>query len=320
MAVRNKITYDTQFRFQLEPYSGISSRTTCPSCGQKNKFSSFVDVTTGERVGNDFGRCERVEHCGYIKVPTGDDIKNKTLEVNSNEVLDKFRVKDIVNLIDSKYVVKSLNGDVDNFTQFLLDNFDKEKVELILKRYRVGHITMWDSPATIFWQIDKDFDTRTGKIILYNIKTGKRIKEPFSYITWIHSPLKDNLFGDNNSFYLNQCFFGEHLLNDNPKTINVVESEKTAILCSVLNTNTYWIATGGLNNINEEKLKPFKDKELIFHPDKGKAFNEWSKKLKPFMKDYNIKISDFVEKKDELQVGEDIGDFIINNYAKNFKK
>ncbi|MCA9749039.1 MAG: hypothetical protein KC414_08030 [Romboutsia sp.] len=312
-----KVIYSTQPRIRLEPYKGRNSRTTCPSCGQKNKFSHFIDVTTGLRIGDEFGRCERVEHCGYTKSPTGDDLKGQSLEVSSNDVLEAFRAKDITNILESKFVTKSMNETLDNFSGYLYNNFNNEIVKKILIRYKVGCVKKWDSDATVFWQIDRDFDVRTGKIMLYNYQTGKRVKNPFNHISWAHTPYKENDFGDNADYCLTQCFFGEHLLNEEGiEEFNVVESEKTAILCSIAKPSSYWIATGGLMNINEERLLPFIDKKLTFYPDKGLAYKEWEKKLKPFMKDFNITISDFVEKITTLNNGDDIGDFIIQKYTK----
>lgn len=45
---------------------------------------------------------------------------------------------------------------------------------------------------------------------------------------------------------LPQCLFGEHLLKKYPnKTVALVESEKTAIICSALMPDYIWLATGG---------------------------------------------------------------------------
>lgn len=42
--------------------------------------------------------------------------------------------------------------------------------------------------------------------MLYNPTTGKRIKEPYNHVTWVHSVLHKE------DYNLKQCFFGEHLL------------------------------------------------------------------------------------------------------------
>ena len=78
--------------------------------------------------------------------------------------------------------------------------------------------------------------------MLYNAHSGKRVKEPFSHITWAHKVL--NL----HNFSLKQCFFGEHLLNEY-KPIAIVESEKTAIIASAYIPKFNWIAVGSLNNL-----------------------------------------------------------------------
>ena len=67
-------------RFILEPYKGLDSRFTCPSCRKKHSFTRYVDITTGNYIGDDFGRCSREINCGYIKSPTGNDIKNKEMD------------------------------------------------------------------------------------------------------------------------------------------------------------------------------------------------------------------------------------------------
>ena len=42
--------------------------------------------------------------------------------------------------------------------------------------------------------------------MLYDPTTGKRVKEPFNHISWVHKVIKQP------EFELKQCLFGEHLL------------------------------------------------------------------------------------------------------------
>jgi hypothetical protein len=119
-------------------------------------------------------------------------------------------------------------------------------------------------------------------------------------------------FGVGVDYSLRQCFFGEHLLSVfDTDTVQVVESEKTAIIASIVAPDKFYVATGGLQNINEERLLPFKDKKLIFHPDKGKAVDLWKDKVAPFMSNYSIKVSEFLEKKEEVGEGDDLADYIL---------
>ena len=63
--------------------------------------------------------------------------------------------------------------------------------------------------------------------MLYNPDTGKRIKEPYNHITWVHTLLHKS------GFNMKQCFFGEHLLAaDKTCPVALVESEKTALIAS----------------------------------------------------------------------------------------
>jgi len=306
-------------RFILEPYKGLDSRFTCPSCRKKHSFTRYVDITTGNYFGDDFGRCSREINCGYIKSPTGKDIKNKELFVDSSKVKKEFiNLTDRISLIDSKLMLRSLSEyKNNNFIKFLLKYFDSEQVNKVIEKYKIGTSNKWKG-ATIFWQIDKEWDVRTGKIMLYDEDTGKRVKKPYNHITWVHNPDKDLKEKSITDFNLKQCFFGEHLINDSVKNYSIVESEKTAILCSLLNPKITWLATGGLQNINEERLLPLKDKKLIFYPDKGEAYNKWCDKLEIFMNDYDIKVSDILNKDERLEEGEDLADLglIKLNYKK----
>ena len=56
----------------------------------------------------------------------------------------------------------------------------------------------------------------------YDDKTGHRIKEPHSLVTWVHSEQKLP------DFTFRQCFFGEHLLTDKTTTKTVaIDEQKT---------------------------------------------------------------------------------------------
>jgi len=308
-----KVVFSTTPRFALEKYRGSKTRFKCPRCRIKGTFARYVDITTGEYIDDNVGRCNRETECGYHTPPSGNQLGEKQISVLSNEVLPQYLENRMTNLIDSKYVTRHV-GNSDNFSQFLLKGFNKEKVRASLLKYRIGNIDYWGGKSTIFFQIDQSFDVRTGKIMLYDDKTGKRKKKPFNHITWVHTAL--NKANESADFNLTQCFFGEHLLSTSKLgTYKVVESEKTAVIASILDQKCNWIATGGLQNINEQRLLPFKDKELIFVPDKGEAFSKWKAKLEPFMGDYNIRVTNMVESL-PITDGEDIADYIIQKHYK----
>ena len=113
----------------------------------------------------------------------------------------------------------------------------------------------------------------------YDPATGHRIKDENQpgRINWLHSVLKrkKKLPKD---WQLTQCLFGEHLLPRYPdKTVALVESEKTAIICSALMPQYLWLATGGKSGLTPERLSALKGRKVIVFPDTD-AFKDWQQK------------------------------------------
>ena len=72
--------------------------------------------------------------------------------------------------------------------------------------------------------------------------------------------------------------FGEHLLLEHPgMPIALVESEKTAVICSGLMHQYLWLATGGKSCIND-RLLVLQGRKIIAFPDID-GFKEWTEKL-----------------------------------------
>src|SRR5690349_7136627 len=63
--------------------------------------------------------------------------------------------------------------------------FDQDTVKRLIADYRIGTSKHWYG-ATVFWQIDVKDEVRTGKTMLYNVETCKRVKYPYSHIAWVH--------------------------------------------------------------------------------------------------------------------------------------
>jgi hypothetical protein len=197
-----------------------------------------------------------------------------------------------------------------NFVMFLLNYFNTKEVGKVLELYHIGTSNRWNG-ATIFWQIDNYFNIRDGKIMLYD-NSGKRVKKPTNCISWVHCKLgidKENI---------RYCLFGLHRINeDYSKTITIVESEKTAIIMSIILPNFIWLATGNKGNLKEALLKPLKNREIILHPDKGE-FKDWNKVvLQLKAKGYKIAISEMLEQMD-FKEGYDLADYFVNERNNTF--
>lgn len=309
----------TNFRYILEPYKGISSRYVCPECKQRNKtFALYIDTETGQHINSNVGRCNRETSCGYHYSPKQYFTDNNISNDRSNFQL---RVKPKVievkpNFIEPELLKASLqNYDANNFIIYLNSLFGKEITNGLISKYFIGTSKYWNN-ATVFWQIDTKGKIRTGKIMLYNNTTGKRVKEPHSFIQWIHSALKLE------NFQLRQSLFGEHLITDNQKTIALCESEKTAIIASVYFPKFVWLACGQLQGLTIDKCKILEGRKVILYPDL-KAFDKWSSKADELSHIAKFTVSNLLERKatdTEKQQGFDLADYLIKFDLATFLK
>ena len=307
--------------FSLEKYHGISSRHTCPSCGGKRCFTLYVDEA-GEPLDPKVGRCDHESGCGYHYKPKdyfrdhpeidGKDWREeepewlkKALEKRKQEQQKKLCT------IPFDIVAKSVRPDiVSSFTMFLLRLFDDQTVVKLVHQYQLGVTRAGD---VVFFQIDCEGRCRTGKIMKYDPESGHRIKDEKTKgrINWVHSLMKytDALPKE---WELTQCLFGEHLLPEYPdKPVALVESEKTAVICSAVMPEYIWLATGGKSQFNE-RLNVLQSRDIIAFPDVD-GYETWTEKA-AFLPHLNIKVSNLLQKnatEEEREQHIDIADWLI---------
>jgi rubredoxin len=302
-------------RFILEPYKSLKSRFVCPNCQKREKtFSLYIDTESGEHLAPNVGRCNSESSCGYHYSPK-QYFEDNNIKIDNKDFVPRSRTFVLpkpknTSYIDSSVFKQSLQGyEKNNFVEFLNNRFGAEATTQAIERYFIGTSKHWNG-ATIFWEIDVNGRIRTGKIMLYNTETCKRVKEPFNHIHWVHSLLKiDN-------YELEQCYFGEHLLKDKIKPIAIVESEKTAIISSMYLPNFIWLAVGSLTNLNKGKCEVLRGRNVVLFPDTD-GFEKWSVKAKEF----NFKVSDLLERKatdEQKKQGLDIADYLLNFDIKDF--
>ncbi len=267
-----------KFKYQLDP---SSKKFVCPQC-EKRRFVRVID-DLGNYVSAEFGRCDRSSSCGYYKYPQKKDSELK-LDLTQRKVA-KFSIKNgPPSIIPEPYFQQSLKGySINPFFQYLCATFNKQDADNVCAKYFVGTSKLWGG-ATVFWQISKDNQIRSGKIIKYDTITGKRIKEPRTLMTWVHVILKLK------EFNLKQVLFGEHLLSLFPqKAVCIVESEKTAIIMALKHPNYLWLATGSKQEFKIEKLKVLSGRKVLVFPDTD-AFEEWKKKAGIISKQLNLNL------------------------------
>lgn len=307
-------------RYTLEPYKGMNTRYHCPGCQQRDKtFSLYIDTDTGKHIHPTVGRCNRESNCGYHYTPKqyfqDNNISFDTPQPKAYKPRPVADQPKPVSFIPAEAFKASLKAhEANHFVQFLINLFGVEVASQLVSKYFIGSSKHWNS-ATVFWQIDTHGKVRTGKIMLYSPATGKRIKEPFNHIHWVHKVLKQP------EFELKQCLFGEHLLIDKINPVAIVESEKTAIIASVYLPQFIWVAVGSLTNLNAEKCSILKGRAVTLFPDLN-GFDKWSSKAKEFSHLATFTVSDLLERKAteaEKKQGFDFADYLIKYDYKEFE-
>lgn len=304
-------------RFILEPYKGIGTRHICPSCHRKRCFSRYIDAEKKVTFPDYVGRCDREQKCGYHFTPS-EFFKQNPMEKEAfnnekcfqQQLIMETNVLAPPSYIDMDIVNRSLKAYPKNkLFQFLSRQFGETETMKLMEKYRIGSSKHWDG-ATVFWQIDREGRVRTGKIMLYNPEMGKRVKQPFNHVTWVHSILRKD------GFHLRQCFFGEHLLTSDKNTpVALVESEKTALIASYYLPQYLWIASGGKNGcFNEHCLSVLAGRYVVLFPDLG-ATEYWKNKIN-LMKECGIdaRLFDYLEAhapEEERNEGYDIADYLL---------
>lgn len=158
-------------------------------------------------------------------------------------------------------------------------------------RYRLGATK---TGGVIYWQIDNHEETYEGKIMHYlpNCHRNKARNAD-----WVGSALARRYgWGKGTARH---CFFGLHQLSksrfgytDAVKQIDeryeplrvvggdvaIVEAEKTAVILSEIYPQYIWLAAGGLTQLQLDKFRPLRGRNLILFPDTdptGKAYKLW---------------------------------------------
>ncbi len=210
-------------------------------------------------------------------------------------------------LLDQLYNEKPVK---ENLEAFLKTIFAECQVFNAMQNYFLTGTNLSWNNATIFWQIDHNEKIHAGKIMLYDSSNGKRIKKPYNHINWLHKALKES------DFLLSQCLFGLHRIReDYNKPLAIVESEKTAIIMSIIIPDVLWLATGSKQNLKPTLMEPLKGRKIILYPDKGE-YDDWMKKAE-LLKGIGLKIevSDILENTNHKK-GTDLADYYLGEKNK----
>jgi len=280
----------------------------CP-CGKNNrdgKFAPFVEY-------NDKGYCHSCATSFFpisthqiISTSPTDDFKQNRVKQEQEALKNNINSSFSLDQFFSESLATSAPN---NFILYLRALFGNELARQLTNKYLIGTSDHWNG-ATIFWQIDALKRIKAGKVMLYDLATGKRVKEPFPHITWVHT------MRNAQNYQLRQCLFGEHLLKgDLKKPIAIVESEKTAIICSVFFPELIWLATGGFSNLTKDKFLFLTGRRILIFPDLN-CCQHWAKKVSEIrtLLSGDFLVSNFLEQhatQEEKDHGYDLADFLI---------
>jgi hypothetical protein len=335
-------------RYTLEPYNGIKSRYDCPLCNRRHTLSRYIDTNTGEHIGTEVGRCSRQINCGYHYKPSAYFSKNGLPQDRDSYRPLTYQQIAQTSYLPAKLLQQSLKGYQHNhLMQYLAKRFGNKAAYEQAKRYLIGSAKHWPG-ASIFWQVDTEGRIRTGKIMLYDAESGKRVKQPFNHITWVHSLLSRKSGVDSREskaqsqkykvenfrsgltqdlqlktsdlglrtqdFKTKQCLFGEHLLPANPDMpVAICESEKSALMAAICYPQLLWLASGSLFGLTAGKCKCLHGRKVLLVPDVN-AYEQWNQKateLSAAMPSAKFTVMQLLESNSTSdEAGWDIADFL----------
>ncbi|EJX05692.1 hypothetical protein EVA_06200 [gut metagenome] len=262
-----------EFKYQLQKYTGRSSRHVCPQCG-KRSFTLYVD-SAGEAINEIVGRCDHESNCGYHLTPkqyfeTHPTEKDRfSFDVFSKKQPLPTKIDHIP--FDLILRSQSLNN---TLMDYLKKYWSEKELQEVTIMYHLG---CTKKREIIFPQISMVGLCHTGKVMQYD-KDGHRIKKEFDCVDWLHSRLMRAQGKQSSDFHLKQVLFGEHLLSKRKDAmVAITESEKSAVICALTFPSIVWVSCGGKNGLSLERCNILKNRNVMLYPD-ADAVDLWSAK------------------------------------------
>lgn len=242
-----------------------SRKWACPECGKKT-LKRYMWEGTKDYVGEDYGRCDRENNCGYHRLPNKEVAEPLTPNLRP-------KLPPPTQLFPNGEYLEKIRKARDT-------NFHKYMIALGIPD---SHLEKWGVGGhwkfTTFTSADLHGVALNVKHVAYNPE-GKRDKsvgtggEPQFIPYYLGKAYLKNQkietdaakLEDWQDYYrFGRCFYGEHLW-DKDKDTCLVESEKTAVVCSYFFPQYNWLATGGNNGMLYEQFE-------IFYGYKGRIWN-----------------------------------------------
>ncbi|MCR8667415.1 DUF6371 domain-containing protein [Aestuariibaculum sp. M13] len=270
-----------------------NKKLVTPCCNRSNKDGKFANFKGFPEV---YGYCHS---CGTSTLPptlyrndlgaefVWNEEQEKFVEADNNTiscVLNSLSVSDVnttVEKINKQFIENDIvqmfleNSKENNLLTYLRNRYGDLLIDEIKLKYLIGTSR---KGGTVFWNINVEGKAQKAKVVYYT-NDGKRTD-------YFQVPYKNQ-----DGYY--SCLFGEHLIKKSKnrgKTLVLVESEKTALVCSLHLPEYVWLAYGGINGLTTDKLNVLVGYDVILVPDmSNNAVSIMENKL-DLMKDLGVKV------------------------------
>ena len=334
---------NTPNRFHL-PRRG--RKHTCPNCGGRKCFRRYVDEETGKELADVCGICDHANRCGYHYPPRElfrdhPELRPYDMSRDYPHVGRGFPSRDYPQVgrgfpsRDSGFIrangsqMFALQNNEYHQTEFFPLSwaeraaerestfsrwfmqlpYDDEIKWKVLREYYVGG-TEKDvfvnginrGKAVVFWMIDEQRRVHDAKLMAYH-EDGHRVQGWGNSMRSICEKAKKGPQLQETE----KVLFGLHLLPRYPeKTVCLVESEKTALICACHYPQYLWLATGGCGNLQQQKLRPLMNRTIVVYPDSGE-YQKWSQRMRESgHRKYSI-----IKELEDYEPNTDIADIIL---------
>lgn len=258
------------FRYEKHP----KKKGVCPNCGQKDQFRFYEDYL-GNRMSNIFGKCERVNNCGYHKAPP------LSQNIKTNNIVFENTDNQVVIFPNEEWISKFEKWEQNcssNLHQFWM-------ARGIPQEHFEKHGVATDNRGkTVFILRNIENRIMNAKWLSYDVD-GHRVKGKNSANAYSMSQPN----GGKTKYGM--CLYGENLLDPTKtKIVIVVESEKTKVIASFYYPEYDWVACGAKNGLTHDKISVLFGRKIIWlcDGDEGGRDNSSIKKLISYQQNFEI--------------------------------
>lgn len=280
----------TSYRFRLERYvPGQHTRHTCPKCGRARCFSRYIDADGLIAFPDEVGRCNHVNECGYHYTPAQffADVRRGSISFENHTtstpaITPPPPQKVFLDILACECCRPHFRNT--ELCAYLERMFGSERVQAVADLYKVGG---YPGGFVVFPFIDEQGRLTTGKVLRY--RGGHRGHDD-NDTTYLHSLIRsrEKATGAKSPLILrqvdawsvstNQCWFGAHLLPGRPDdAVAIVESEKTALMCAILQPELVWLATSSSNCFRNYRAPDLKGRSVFLYAD-ANMVDDWTER------------------------------------------